>query len=514
MKKLKSLLRWIDDNILKLLVIGFIFAAPLYPKLPFIDIEYTYIYIRLEDFFVALMGVAYVIQLLRRKISLPPKKFMIAIGLFWAAVFASFLYGSYIQNTIPVTSIGFLHAARRVEYLFVFFVALASVRSHKDFLQYVKLIVAVFAIVSVYGIGQKFGGLPAVQTMNPEFARGHILYLTPEARISSTFAGHYDLAAYLVFLFPIVLSFFLQNGNLIFFFIAVAGIQALALTASRISVPAYFVSTMSYLALFRKWKVLALIFAISLGLSFLSDNLTSRFKKTFQVKQILVNEQTGQVVVPQKMTADELPSGSFYVPFNTTVGKLPIGANGIATSAGQPIATSDPIVRQRILDQIREDAKKKGTYLSPQQEEMLLATISANLKPLRTVVSDISFATRLQVEWPRAIVAFINNPIVGKGPSSITEATDNDYLRWLGEFGLFGTLTFLYVLYLIAVTIWKHARNAKTDEKLLYYGFLFGLFGLMLNATYIDVFEASKMAYQFWLTAGIFIGSIVHKREA
>jgi len=30
----------------------------------------------------------------------------------------------------------------------------------------------------------------------------------------------------------------------------------------------------------------------------------------------------------------------------------------------------------------------------------------------------------------------------------------------------------------------------------------------MINASYIDVFEASKVAYTFWMITGIFIGLI------
>ena len=44
------------------------------------------------------------------------------------------------------------------------------------------------------------------------------------------------------------------------------------------------------------------------------------------------------------------------------------------------------------------------------------------------------------------------------------------------------------------------------ENKLLSLGFVFGLIALLINATYIDVFEASKVAYTFWTVAGLFIG--------
>ena len=135
-----------------------------------------------------------------------------------------------------------------------------------------------------------------------------------------------------------------------------------------------------------------------------------------------------------------------------------------------------------------------------------MATLSANLKAVNSVVSDISFATRLQIEWPRAIEAFGKSPFLGTGPSSITEATDNDFLRWLGEFGLLGTTFFIMILFSVAKNIFIKISKIAKDNRLLGLGFVFGLLALLINATYIDVFEASKVAYTFWTVAGLFMG--------
>lgn len=500
MKKLVNVLRWFDENILKILLVCFIFIVPLYPKLPFIDLEYTYISVRLEDFFVMLLMVAFGIQWLRKKVTVD-KRFLLLFVLFWGAVFLSFLSGVYLTKTIPVTNIGFLHGARRVEYMAIFFVAFATVKSRKDLYFYLQCIIAALIFVGVYGIGQKFFGWPAVQTMNPEFARGHFLFLTPEARVSSTFGGHYDLAAYLVFLMPLIFSLYLAKKKIDYFVIFVLGIFILILTASRISSIAYIVSITPFLLFLRKIKLLIVVLVLSIGMSMFSTNLVARWSRTFQVKQIFVNEQTGQVVVPQRITSRELPAGSFYVALDQD------GASANATSAA--------LLKEQLLRSIREEASKSGRILTAFEEEALYATASAGLKPVNTVVSDISFATRIQVEWPRAIKAFLRNPVLGTGSSSITEATDNDYLRWIGEFGLLGTLLFLTILFMIVKKIWDYTLTIAKEERTVYYGFLFGMFGLLFNALYIDVFEASKVAYQFWLTTGIFIAtaSLTKKKE-
>jgi hypothetical protein len=81
-------------------------------------------------------------------------------------------------------------------------------------------------------------------------------------------------------------------------------------------------------------------------------------------------------------------------------------------------------------------------------------------------------------------------------------------LRWLGETGLLGTILFLAIILKIAYEIFKKVLKSNFEEKIILKGFLFGLIALMINASYIDVFEASKVAYTFWIVAGIFIGFI------
>src|SRR3990167_10675400 len=52
------------------------------------------------------------------------------------------------------------------------------------------------------------------------------------------------------------------------------------------------------------------------------------------------------------------------------------------------------------------------------------------------VAEDRSFNIRLKAEWPRAIRAFLKNPVLGTGYSSVGLAVDNDYLRSLAESGI------------------------------------------------------------------------------
>jgi len=566
MKKLSPLLKKIDDNLIKILFSVFIFIVPLYPKLPIRMVNYTYIAVRAEDFYIVFLCLAFAIQFIRKKVSfkLNLTIFLFLFLMFWVSCFASVLYGLSIRAII-INHLGYLHALRRIEYMCVFFIAASLITSKNEFFYYLKLILSVFLIVSVYGIGQKFLGWPAVQTMNPEYAKGYLLFLTPEARVSSTFAGHYDLAAYLVFLMPILLGYFFFRSQIRYFVWFCISLFTLILTASRISYGAYIISVFLFLLAFKKFKYFLIVFVLTALLTVSSKNLTSRIERTFQVKQIFVNQQTGQVIVPQKITTKEVPAGTFFielkpqatgttssgVEISTDESKLAASGSAVAskTKTGtkempkskkapnpvevmiasiaaqlnlvktticgflfptQPYTKSDAdeqLVKQKIKEDIRWEASRSGTKLTEEDENRMIASIAAGLKPITTVVSDISFATRIQVEWPRAIMAFLKSPILGTGPSSITEATDNDFLRWLGELGLLGTTLFLVILGLIAKNILSYTLKLKGEIRLIYFGFLFGLGALLFNATYIDVFEASKLAFQFWITSGIFVGS-------
>jgi hypothetical protein len=261
---------------------------------------------------------------------------------------------------------------------------------------------------------------------------------------------------------------------------------------------AYIGSMGAFLLYTRKFKHLIIIGLITIGLTFVSTNLTSRFFQTFQIKQVFVNEKTGQTVLPQLISSKELPAGGAYIPIQNDV---------------QPTVNpaTAKLLKEELLDQVQKEATKSGRVLTASEAAQIVATMSADLRPVNTISADISNATRLQVEWPRAINALKRNPLFGTGPASITESTDNDYLRWLGEFGLIGTSIFLFIIFNISVRVFNAGRK-KDKTAILYTGFLFGTLGLLLNASYIDVFEASKVAYYFWLLSGIIIATLaLHK---
>ena len=160
---------------------------------------------------------------------------------------------------------------------------------------------------------------------------------------------------------------------------------------------------------------------------------------------------------------------------------------------------------QVVLNETRE-ATIAGK-ISTSEEEKYMASLSANLKSVNTVVSDISMATRFQIEWPRAINAFKKTHYLGLDPHlSLKQQTVIIFAGWAN--GLLGTIAFLNILFLILKTIWDSIKKLSFDERLIGYGFIFGFLALFINASYIDAFEASKLPILFGQLRDYILGTI------
>lgn len=495
MKKLLSWLGWVDTNLVHIAFIFFIAAISLLPKLPVQYVEYTYIRIRLDDVLPFFVTGIFLIQWARRKINLN-RALLIPIFLFWMAVFISFYWGYNVIGTIPwpKLNVGLLHALRRIQYMMVFFVAASVIISEKRFFTYLRVYFVTLFLVSAYALAQKFLGFCSFQSMNPAYADGRCLILNAADRINSTFGGHFDLAAYITFSIPIVIGYYFYTNKKRYVLLFALILMILFYTAARSSFGAYVASVTLFLLILRKFKFLLFTVVLSVILLLITGDMTDRLMQTFQVKTVFVNTNTGLQKIDQKITLDELPAGNSVIPFLGTVKSQP------------PESAVEAKIRVFAMEQVIADAEKKGVKLSDEEVNKLSAEMAKFVKPQQLLFCDISCSTRLQVEWPRAILAFKNSPVVGTGPSSITEATDNDLLRWLGEFGLLGTSLFLFILAAVCRKVYKLAKRSENAVRPVYYGFIFGTAALIINGIYIDVFEASKVAYNFWTVSGMFVG--------
>ncbi len=475
---------------------------------------------------------AWVVLFLQRKVALKTP-LTLPVFLFWIVGAIATLHG--VLLLFPTLSdifsnVAFLSMLRRVEYMSLFFIAFSAMKD-KKFLPYVVVLLAVVLLLIVgYGIGQKLYGFPAYLTMNEEFAKGVPIQLSALSRVPSTFAGHYDLAAYLVLIIPLLTSmvFVLKNFILKISLLAVSslGFALLFMTVSRVS---FFVLLLSMILLLvlqkKRWLIICLFLIVVAFLSF-SPTLLSRFGSTVSEVDVLIDARTGgaighakdvkasyfenKVILRESVSEDtDLASSSAIFPFSMVpdIATLVIEGNS-PTGEDLPQGTAyvnlplSPVVKRtgQFFYQKSEREKTESSQIYVYYGDYLIK---------RAKAYDLSFTTRFQGEWPRTIEAFKRNIFLGSGYGSVSLAVDNNYLRILGESGLLGFAAFASIFLVAFLYIRKAFSKLESPlARSFVLGFIAGTFGLILNAVLIDVFEASKIAFTYWLLMGVTLGLV------
>lgn len=525
---MKKLLKLFDKYSLKILVSFLLIFTVLYPKLPSFQVIHTWVYIRLEDLVILITVVIWGIQILRKKAKFP-YILGLSIGSYWvigliSVIFSIIFIGPTLANYFP--QIAFLHFLRRIEYMALFFVAFSTVRSPRDVRDYLIILSVPLIGIILYGFGQRyyiplwekfpqfFKNLPfcfpSFQTGNEEFAKGLPLCLPFGARITSTFGGHYDLAAYLVLIIPIIFAVFLSIKKYIFkipiFILFTAGVILLIFTASRISFAAYLVAIISALIFLRRklFIIPVLILSIILLMIF-SESTAKRFLSTIRLSSIVTDKQ-GQLIgeaLPQDLK-NKISQDKFTIQSPLPAQNLPAGSGFISLpSQITPVATDVAVIKKTISP---EDARR----LKLSTGSIQISTVSGSFLIKQVLVYDISFTTRFQAEWPNAWKAFLRNPLLGSGYSTITLATDNDYFRALGETGILGLVSFLFIFLILGIMLKEIIPSVNQPlVKSFVVGVAGGMVGLIFNAFLIDVFEASKVAENLWMILGIAAGTLM-----
>lgn len=418
------------DNIYKYLITALLIIIPLFQKFPAFKIAGTYVAIRLEDFLILGTLLLFLVPILTNIKSLYKNNISRAIILFLIIGLVSLVSGIYLTHSIDL-KIGLLHWIRRIEYMSLFFIGWIYIKKYaqSDFLSYIiKVLLLVNLTIFLYGFGQRYFNFPVIITQNEEYSKGIALRWTTGAHINSTFAGHYDLASYLVLIVPIFISslFVVKDkiSKFILFISAGFGFWLFSVAVSRISIVAFLIATTISLFLLKKYKEILLVVTISVIIFGLSSDLRVRYGRLIEV------------------------------------------------------------VRQKISSVVVVYAQENGN-----------------------VNEDRSTSIRFNIEWPRAIRSFYKNPMVGTGYSSITLATDNDYLRALGETGILGLMSFVMIFISLFKIFTKYTFDNNLDSVLVA-SFIGSTVGILITAIFIDIFEASKFATIYWLLAGLVVGKI------
>jgi len=472
LKRLKSL----KVNPLSLGIIALLLFIPIYPKFPTFNVAGTYVAIRAEDFLVAFVLLLWLIDQIRQRFPTLKDRVGRLILLYWGVGLLSLLSALFItKNIVPYLAL--LHFLRRIEYMSLFFVALASIKSMRNVRSYGWVIFLATVGVIIYGLGQKFFAWPVISTMNEEFSKGMILQLSEWARINSTFAGHYDLAAFLVLILAVTAGFFFGLKNkvkkILILLIGIASFYLLILTASRVSFVAYLIAVTFTLVGLKKYWWVGPVLAVSLVGMLFSEEIAQRYALTFNIDLSALSSK-----IQRKPREEQI----FLVP--------------------TPLPTPAEIVEEV------EEVKK------PTPTPKAAAVEVEEWKPSTELAVEYSSGIRFDVEWPRSLRAFAKNPFLGTGYSSVTLATDNDYLRLLAETGFLGFLAFFLIFLEIVRQVFHFARNSRPGlRKSLVMALSGAALGLLVNAVFIDVFESSKIAFIFWILMGILVGMIKLKEE-
>ncbi len=505
-------LKWLDDHVLEYLSFALIVIIPLYPKIPLFDILPGYIVrIRLDDFLIAFTFLVWLVWLIRKKVTLKDNPLLIPILIYIAVGLLSSLSAIFITQTVPLQFIHiaklFLNWARRIEYFSVFFVFFSSIKSLSQIKKYIYTMAVVLLCVSIYGFGQKYLYWPAYSTMNREFSKGIKLYLTENARVLSTFGGHYDLAAYLMMVLSIFIPLiFVVKKLFIKIFLALVsalGFWLLILTVSRTSFIAYLVAlTIVFGMLSLKKSILwagtrwVVVVGISIFIMLSFGDLSDRFAHLLKVQNL-----KALVVNPFKREPPKGPNVAFL---------------DVGSKSDTPPSTQRPdsgiVVQQEatrpadVTTDVSEDGPKTANSKARTYSQCALKY-------------DLSTCIRLDYIWPHAVQGFVRNPLLGSGYSTLTkssvnvfteaESTDNDFLRSLGETGILGFITFYGIL---SIASYQAIISFKKINDLFYASLVASLFaatiGLLVNSFYIDVLESSKVAYTYWALIAILFATI------
>lgn len=537
-KNTRTLLEYFDNYFLVFATALLIAFIPLYPKLPLLDILPGYIVrVRLEDVLILLTLLVWMIQVVRKKVSVTTPLTKPIIGYILVAV-ASVLSALFVTKTVPLHEVHVqktvLHLLRNIEYFSLFFVTYTAIKSKKDIQLFLKILIGSFLLVSLYGLGQKYLYWPVYSTMNREFSKGVRLYLTEHARVQSTFGGHYDLAAYIVILLPLILSSifavsrrYLKIGLWITFSL---GVWLLVVSAARTSFAATLAAlgVVLLLATYKSSEKKLRFFiknasAVGLIVAVIfvryGDDISNRLLDALEGYPVL-NEAFHDSNAVRKYYMYEYIPEKLGLTETMDAIKIEAPKDGMSTDElDEVLIASDqqPVTRKPsdVYVDVPDIVKVATTSATGQTEIILVEqprTYSDN-----ALKYGLSMAIRLDTLWPQAWRGFTTNPLLGTGYATLTkssvyefteaDSTDNNFLRVLGELGILGFVAFFGTIALALRHAYMLFRKytASDTETMISIGYIAGTIGLLLNAVFIDVFVSSKVAFTFWILTGIVI---------
>lgn len=458
----------------------------LVPKFQLISVGGTYVNIRIEDFLVGIVYLLWLIAIIARRFSLQSVFHIRALLLFLIyGAFITFM-GIFAFDTVENPNLGLLHWLRRVEYFGMYFIA-ASVLKPERIEKYCYGLLGVGVTTWIYGIFQYNDILPGVHTLSQS---GNLGTYSEIGYLISTFAAHYDFGAFLILMVMLsVWGYFSHDA-----WSKKIGFIVLALAFWWMSRIVY--GRAAYLGM-----LVGLIFVF--GVKFSGWILLPIYEvfKTFD-----------------RYFGGKFSRYSYDLEFSWTKPKpLPTGAPPSPTPTPEFVSNLTPRIGEELIPNPTSRFPNAQRSISKEGAtsflDNMVNSLSVKLKSLTgsfDLKLDPSANIRLQ-EWQDAIAKVGYHYWWGGGYYTAGLGTDNDYLRALVEVGVIGLAVFLLILFdffKIAWQLFRHVVDSK--EKHFYLAFMGFLIGLMVEAIFIDIFEASKIAFLFWFTCGMVSVGFAH----
>ena len=162
------------------------------------------------------------------------------------------------------------------------------------------------------------------------------------------------------------------------------------------------------------------------------------------------------------------------------------------------------LTRGRFIDLPKEGNVPMVMAISADPNNVSSHSMNPELSETEQQNVDMSLIIRY-IRWSVVYRSFLEHPLFGLGPSAFGEAVDGNYIRILGENGIFGLLAFAWIMGgMLSIFIGNYRKNY--DNRALNEFSLFMLMSLiilLMNAVFHDAFEASKIAMLFWALTGI-----------
>lgn len=503
-QRARRLLQLFDRYGLLTLALFLLAFIPLYPKLPLLEAIPGYLVkVRIEDILVLGTGLIWLIQAIRGKINWR-SPFLTGVVLYVGVGLLSVLSGIFLLQTIPLEPLhvgkSLFHFFRYLEYFSVFFFMYSGITSLKQAKVALVLVSVVVVLVTIYGVGQKSFSWPVFSTMNREFSKGALLSLGENARVQSTFAGHYDMAAFLVIALPILLAAVLTNPRWLakvwFGGAAIGGLWLLLASGSKVALAAgalgLYLTVLLFLRQHQRLFRTALALTVAASVALMCLGLT-----------LALNLQN-PALLTSLQTVRRTPLIAQLAPLTKVIDKATLlVANQQTPTAGQlPIDVYETIPEYETKTVVEAD----GTLTTIQVEKG--QTWSDN-----ALKYGLSLGIRFDTLWPQAFKGLSKSLYLGSGYGTLNktgnttfveaDSTDNNLLRTLGETGILGFIAFYGVIWIVLKTARLTSQDENWVTKTLSLGLIGATVGLLINALMIDVFVASKVAFTYWALAGL-----------